>query len=155
MRRFHGQLAPQRPHSDADGLGEWVGVLVPPVVEQLLGRDDVLGPVHEVAQRAAAHVRAPSRGGRHAELLAGQPQLAGAAASGAAPVVEDDLAELQHGGGGGGVAAQQHADASQELTKGERLDQIVVGALVQAADAVAQVAPGGQQQHGFARWSRF
>ncbi len=45
-----------------------------------------------------------------------------------------------------GAAAQQGADAGEQLVQLERLDQVVVGARVQAGDPVADRVAGGEHQ---------
>jgi hypothetical protein len=53
----------------------------------------------------------------------------------------------KHGPGAAGVAAQQGPHPRLELVEVERLDQVVVGALVQPEDPVAGGVAGGQHQH--------
>ena len=44
------------------------------------------------------------------------------------------------------AAAQQRADARQQLDEGEGLDQVIVGALLQAFDAIVERAAGAEDQ---------
>ncbi len=75
------------------------------------------------------------------ELLPGAPGPPGGRLD---PQVRDgqDL-----GGGGGRVAAQQGAQPGEQLLHVEGLDQVVVGAGVQAGDPVRDLHPGGEHQH--------
>ena len=76
------ELAAQRHDRDADGVGERVGVLVPHPLEQLLGADDATVGGHQ-------HLE-------HAELLAGEVQVAPGADGHPAPGVERDVGPLEH-----------------------------------------------------------
>ncbi len=49
--------------------------------------------------------------------------------------------------GAPGPAPAQHAQARQQFVEVERLDQIVVGAAVQAADPVGDLVAGGEDHH--------
>src|ERR1039457_6095880 len=49
--------------------------------------------------------------------------------------------------GGGLAAAQEGADAGQEFDEGEGLDEVIVGALFQAFDAIVEGAAGAQDEH--------
>jgi hypothetical protein len=62
--------------------------------------------------------------------------------------VDHQAAELQHvvGAGVGRGAAQQRLDARQQLARLEGLGQVVVGADLQAEDAVHRLAAGAEHQ---------
>ncbi len=60
--------------------------------------------------------------------------------------IELQVADLERGGAAWGPAAQQGADPGQQLLALERLDQVVVGAAVEAGDPVLGLGPGGQHQ---------
>ena len=65
--------------------------------------------------------------------------------------VDGELAELEHLAlrlGIGVDAAQQGAHAGDQLARAERLDQVVVGAQLQADDAVLDLALGGEHDDG-------
>ena len=82
--------------------------------------------------------------GREVDLLAGDHDLV-------AGHVDGELAELEHlalGLGIGVHAAQQRTGAGDQLARAERLDQIVVGAQLQADDAVLDLALGGEHDDG-------
>src|ERR1017187_6355176 len=124
--------------SDVDDVCEPVVVHIPDVLHD-----------HGAAEGAALiahHVF------EDAEFLGGEVDGFGAADHLAANAVEGELGHLQ-AFGGGLAAAQQSADAGQELDEGEGLDQIIVGALFQALDAILEGAAGAQDQYrrpGFA-----
>ena len=60
--------------------------------------------------------------------------------------VEREVADLERGGAARRPAAQQRPDPRQQLLALEGLDQVVVGAAVEAVDAVLGLGPGGQHQ---------
>ena len=62
--------------------------------------------------------------------------------------VELQVTHREAGASYGGRPALQSPQAGQQLTEVERLDQVVVGALVQAGDPVAGAVPGREHQHG-------
>ena len=45
------------------------------------------------------------------------------------------------------AAAEQRVDAGEQLGEGERLDEIIVGSLLQPVDAIVDRAERGQHQH--------
>jgi hypothetical protein len=61
--------------------------------------------------------------------------------------VQLDVAHLEQRAGAAGVAAQQRPHPRLQLLEVERLDQVVVGALVQAGHPVDGAVPGGEHQH--------
>ena len=65
--------------------------------------------------------------------------------------VDGELAELEHLAlrlGIGVHAAQQRAGAGDQLARAERLDQVVVGAQLQADDAIFDLALSGKHDDG-------
>ncbi|MCY1350503.1 hypothetical protein D9M69_367380 [compost metagenome] len=82
------------------------------------------------------------------ELLGAQVDASAIAFDPSAQQVEAQVGGLQVGeGGGAGTAAQQGAHPRQQLGEGERLDQVVVGAQLQALHAVGDAVAGGEEQH--------
>jgi putative hemolysin len=126
----HTQLPTQGADGHPNGLGERVSVLAPDVLEQLLCRHQVAGSGQQVAQ--------------YGELLQGQIQLPAAAVSQLTGGVQPHVPDGEHRRGTAGLAAQHCSQPGRQLGEGERLDQVVVGAHVETADAVRQPAPGGQ-----------
>ncbi len=61
--------------------------------------------------------------------------------------IQLELAHAQHGGGGAGVSPQQRAHPRQQLRKGERLDQVVVGPVVEAGHPILERVAGGEHEH--------
>src|SRR5580704_15911628 len=123
------EFPPQAQDSDRDGVGERVGVLVPDLLEELLGR----------------HYRAVGRDEHleHTELLAGQGD--GPAGPGDRPAgpVDDQVTPGVHRRRGGAAAAQG-TDPGGQLGEVEGLDQIVVGPQVQPFHPVLDQSGGGE-----------
>ena len=112
----------------------------PDPVEQLVARDDDAGVLEQVREQV--------------ELLAGQ--LDGLARDGdlARLRIDDDVAELEQAGVGRRLGPpQQRLHAGGELSRRERLRHVVVGAELEAGDAVGFLVPRGQHQdrHGRVR----
>jgi hypothetical protein len=111
---------------------------VPDLVDEALARDDAARVVHEQ--------------GEQVELLAREVERLAVDRRGARRRVERDDADGQHAGAGrrgDGARAPQHgADARHQLAGAERLDDVVVGAELEAGHAVDLVATGGQHDHG-------
>ena len=114
------------------------------------------------SQRAAREVVTPHHGAGRAHQQLEQRELHGrehhrraGAQDHAAPEIERDVvhAELLGRAGHAGVgaalgAAQDRADASHQLARVEGLGEVVVGAELEADDAVHVVAPRREHQHG-------
>src|SRR5262249_3031301 len=128
------QLAAQQVDVDVDDVGQGVVGLAPDVAAEHLAADD--------------GVLVPGQVGQHLELAQGQgdlhPGAGGAAGGQGAP----QAGGPQHRLGVGLDAAQQDAQAGQQLGEGEGLDQVVVGAGVQAGDAVLDGVASGQDENG-------
>jgi len=108
-------------------------VLVPDVLEEGLLRQDLAGSAHEVAQEG--------------ELLGREVEATLAPAGLVAGVVELELAHPHDRAPGARVAAQQRPHPGQQLGEGERLHEVVVGAVVEPRHAVVEAVPCGQHQH--------
>ena len=123
------QLAAQRADRDPHGVGERIGVLVPHVLEQRLLGQHLAGVGHEVAQEGELLGREVERRDR--------PVGASwrAVSSSRSPTAST-------GGGRAGVAPQQRAHPGQQLGEGERLHQVVVGAVVEPGDPVVERCRG-------------
>src|ERR1035441_7247677 len=131
-------LAAQVAYVDVHDVGEPVVVHIPDVLHDHRAAEGAALVAHHVFEDA--------------EFLGGEVDGFGAADDLAANAIEGELGHLQ-AFGGGLAAAQQGADAGQELDEGEGLDEIIVGALFQALDAILEGAASAQDQHwgaGFA-----
>src|SRR3954471_6206326 len=107
-------------------------VVAPDLVEQALARDDDPLVAHEVLEQL--------------ELALGELDVALAAAHLVGVGVELEVAGHQRGRAARRAAAQQRAQAGEQLLALERLDEVVVGAGVQALDARLQGVAGGEHQ---------
>src|SRR3954471_18929570 len=107
-------------------------VVAPDLVEQALARDDDPLVAHEVLEQL--------------ELALGQLDLALAAAHLVGVGVELEVAGHQRGGAARRPAAQQRAHPRQQLLALEGLDEVVVGAGVQALDARLERVAGGEHE---------
>ncbi len=109
-----------------------INVLAPHRVEQLLAREDTAGMLHEVAQQAKL-------GGAKMHRLAAADHTVG-------DQVHDDVGVGKRLVGQRGPDAAQHgADTRHQLGRRERLGDVVVGAGVEAAHAIALLT--ARRQH--------
>src|SRR3970040_175356 len=123
-------LAPEVVHVDLHRLGEGVGVLVPDVFEQLfLGDGPPLIPRQVVEQR---------------EFLRRQMDLAALAARPVGVRVQFQSARVEDRFPEAAFAPGDGPDPGRQLAEGEGLHEIVVGALGQPFDTLANRTPGGQ-----------
>ena len=122
---------------DVERLGRAEPVDVPDLVDEPLAADDGPGLAHEQ--------------GEEVELLARELQGLAVERHRARRRVELDRADLlragRRGRRGRARAAQDGADAGDELAGAERLDDVVVGAELEAQHAVGLVAAGGEHDH--------
>src|SRR5512132_2684697 len=127
------ELAAEVADVDVDDVGEAVIVVVPDVLEDGGAAHDLTGVPHQELQQGELP-------GRELQGPAGQ-------GGGVGGRVEDQVGD----GEGGGPLADAPADlgpqAGQQLLEGERLDQVVVGPGVQAADPVGHAVAGGEHEH--------
>src|SRR5437764_8471921 len=125
------RLAAQVAHVDVERVGSGPEVVAPdPVVD--------LGPAEDL-------VRVPEEQLEEGELGAGEGQLPLAAPG---PVLADVEAEVLEGEAVGGAATgppEQGPYTGQQLIQGERLEQVVVGAGVEAGDPIGDLGPGGEE----------
>src|SRR6202165_757729 len=120
--------------SDVDCHHVVVGILAGPDGSQELVSSQHLARVpHEVSEQG--------------ELAGGERDHPLAATDLAGLDFQVQMRKLEKGGGGR-RAAQQCADTGQELRIGERLDQVVVGAGVEAANAIGRPAACREHQDG-------
>src|SRR5687767_13709283 len=115
------QLLSQVGDEHLDRVGDREGVVAPHLVQQLLARDDDALVAHQVLQQL--------------ELALGERDRALAATHLVAVGIEHQVADDQLRAAPGWPAAQQGTHPRQELAALERLDQVVVGAGVQALHA--------------------
>ena len=119
---------------DVDGVGaEGVDLVVPHVLGDRTAVHHVRRPAHQDLQDA--ELGAGQRGSRAADQ-----HLAGGR-------VELNLSNHHPGRLANLRAALQRPQPGQQFAEVERLDQVVVGARVQAGDPVGGGVPGGQHQH--------
>jgi hypothetical protein len=62
--------------------------------------------------------------------------------------IDPQVPDLEDGGTLGRPAADQRSQAREQLAEVERLDEVVVSARVETANAVAHLVASGQHQHG-------
>lgn len=83
------------------------------------------------------------------EFAGGEGDFGVVAPDAAGREVDANGAEADPGGGGdGGATAQEGADAGKEFLAAEGFDQVIVGAEVEAADAILDAASGGEDEDG-------
>ncbi len=87
---------------------------------------------HEVAQQG--------------ELLRGQVEQRLAVAGPATGVIQMQPAHFDHGSASPGFAPQEGTDTGVQLFQLERLDEVVVGTVVEPADTIVERVPCGQHQ---------
>src|SRR4051794_17882297 len=126
------ELAAQVGDEDLDGVRRRERVVAPDVLEQPLARDDDALVAHEVLQQL--------------ELALGELDDAVAAPDLVRVGVQREVRNDQRGGAARRPAAQQRAQAGQQLLALEGLEQVVVGARVQALDARLQRVAGGEHE---------
>ena len=129
----HGQLAPQPAGVHVDDVGERVELIVPGVVEDALAAEDL--------------ARVPEEQLEQPELLGAQGQRFSGEARFARRRVEREAAERQLRRQRAPRPPQQRADARQQLLEREGLDEVVVGAAVQAGDLVGGRVPRREHEH--------
>src|SRR4051812_13467108 len=127
------QLPSQVGHEDLDRVGDRERVVAPDLVEQALARDDQALVAHQVLEQL--------------ELALGEIDLALAAEHLVRIGVQGEVADAQRRHPARRPPAQQRAQAGQELLALERLDEVVVGAGVEALHARLERVAGGQHQN--------
>ena len=127
------ELAPQVRDEDVDRVGRRDRVVAPDVLEQALAGDDQPLVAHQVLEQL--------------ELAVGELDLALAALHLARVRVELSRSPTtSEAAAARRPAPQQRADPREQLLALERLRQVVVGAGVEAADAVLGLGASGQHQ---------
>ena len=126
-------LAPQVADVDAERVRPGAEVVAPDALEDLRAREHLARVLHEQ--------------GEQVELGAREVDPAAAAAHLVGDRVEHEVAEPQRRAVLAGRAAQQRPQPRLELLERERLDEVVVGARVQAGDAVVDRVARGEHQH--------
>ena len=116
-----------------DDVAPGVVLVVPDVVEDALAAEHLVGVPHEELEQR--------------ELLDREFEALGAASHGPRHRIEHEIAGRQRHRQGAPRAAQQRAHAGQQLLEGEGLDQVVVGAAVEAGDLVVGRVAGGEHEH--------
>src|SRR5687768_2121147 len=126
------ELPSQVGDEDLDRVRDRERVVAPDLVEQLLARDHQALVAHEVLEQL--------------ELALRELDLALAARDLVRVGVEHQVGDPQRGHPARRAPAQQRAHAGQQLLSLERLDQVVVGADVQALDARLERVARGQHE---------
>jgi hypothetical protein len=114
-----------------DGASLDVDIRTPDRIEQLLAREDAAGVLHEVFEQAEF---------RRPEMDLFTRALHPVCGAVDRDVADHDLVFSQARTN----TAQDGAQAGEELVHRERLGQVIVGALIEATDAIALVAAGRQ-----------
>ena len=118
---------------DLDDVGVAVEIHVPDQLgDRRLGEDLAL---------------APGQHGEQRELLGGEVDAGAAARHLARDQVDLQVGDAQLGGLLAAAAPRQRVQPRHQLQERERLDQIVVGAVLQAADPVLDAVACGQHDH--------
>src|SRR5499433_1688832 len=126
-------LPSQAANIDVDDVRHGIEMQIPDVLQEQRARNDLTRVANEIRQEL--------------ELLRQQLDLPPLAAHGAGEQVHLQVAHpqerlLHHGG----AAAGQRIDASEQLGKGKGLDQIIVAACAQAADAIVDFSQGADDE---------
>ena len=131
------ELPPQAQDRDRDDIGERIGVLVPDLLEELLGR-------HHRAVCRHEHLE-------HPELLPGYRHLPSGPGDGPAAPIDGQVTPGEHRWSGG-AAAGEGTDPGDQLGEGERFGQVVVGTEVEPLHAVCYQTGGGEHQDTAGTW---
>ena len=125
-------LAAEVGDEDVDRVRLIERVISPDLFEQALARDDEAAIPHQVLEQL--------------EFPLGEFDLAVATHGFLRVRVEPQVTDREQGRTARRMAPEQGADARQQFGPLEGLDQVVVGAGVEAGDPVLGVGPGGQHQ---------
>ena len=125
-------LAPEIADVDVDDVGLRQKFVVPDVLEQHRASDDLVGPAHEVFEQL--------------ELAWQEIDAPVAAPDRALDEIHFEWAGAQAGRARIGDAPRQRLDPRRQFAQFERLDEIIVAARLQAADAVVDRGEGADHQ---------
>src|SRR6188474_2033893 len=128
-----GQLAPQVADRDPDGIREGVGAVVPDVLQQALRRHDLARVEHQIAKER--------------ELLRSQVEAITIPMCLMPGGVEIEASEMDGRSLVDGRPSSECADARRQLREAERLDKVIVRAVVETTDSIVEGVPGRQHQH--------
>ena len=117
---------------DVDDVGEAVVIHIPDMFDDHGAAEGTALVAHHVFENA--------------EFLGREVDGFGAAGDFAADAIEREVGDLE-ALGRGLSAAQEGADAGEEFDEGEGLDEVIVGALFEAFDAIVESAAGAENQH--------
>src|SRR5207248_1949367 len=132
------ELAAQPQNGELDPLLADPGRVVPRLAEQLVGGQDGAGVTYQGIEQ-------PELGRGQAYLLAVDED----AALGRVEVEHPVVVHLVGPGGRVARSPQQRLDPGQQLSVGEGLGEVVVGAAAQPADLVRLLAVRGEDQHRY------
>jgi len=121
---------------DVDDIGVWLDAHAPDLIEDHGAGDDAAGVAAEIFEQD--------------EFLRGEGEGLAGAGGLAAEEVELEIEDAEAGGLGwrGGFPPEQIAQAGEQLGHGERLGEVIVATLLEAADAVVDGAAGGEDEDG-------
>src|SRR5581483_9064369 len=126
-------LAAHPPDIDVDDVGRRIEVQIPDVLQQHRARHHTALVAHQIFQQL--------------KLLRQQHQLLAAPARTARDQIDREITDPQDGFLGDRIAApEQRLEPRQQLDKGKRLDQIIVAAGAQAANAIVDLAERADDQ---------
>src|SRR5204862_578508 len=99
---------------DAHRVGEWVGILVPRLFQELFGADDAAFGTDEDVE--------------HGELLSGQRNVTAVAVDLATERIQPQTGELADRRTGVGASSVERSEPEHELSEFERRGEVGVGA---------------------------
>ena len=120
---------------DVDGAGGDEGLVAPDLGEEPFAGEDLAAVIDEAAEEL--------------HLFGGEVDGGAVAVDGGDGEIDGDGAELEAGDGGEGFlahAAEEGGDAGGEFVGVEGFGEVVVGAEVEALDAVGDLAAGGEHE---------
>ncbi len=126
------ELAAKSANRDPNRVGEWVGMLVPDMLEQVFLTEHLVDVGHEVTQQR--------------ELLGSEVEVAVVAAGPLLGVVKFDVADNNDRCRATGLTSQERAHTSGELAERERFDQVVVSAVVETLNTLVDRIAGGEHK---------
>ena len=124
---------------DIDGAAVAVVLEAPDLIQQLIAGEYAVGVAGQVEQELQLLGRGIHDLAIHLELVAGHID---------GELIVADLLDLTFGGAGGAAAAQHGLDAGHDLLGIEGLDNIVIGAQLQAQHLIEGFALGGEHDDG-------
>src|SRR5207248_7006956 len=128
-------LAAQGADVDVHEVGRMLPSRPPHVLEDLRPRQDLAGMLHQILEQAELPV-----GERDAPARQRRP---------AAGRVEGEVADTQRPAPFPGGNPEQYPQPLEQLTEGERLDEVVVRSCTEGPDPVLDPIPGADDEDGY------